>query len=310
MQEIAHLIAVYGLLAVFLNVLLDEGGLPLPSYPLLAAAGALTVTTHLNLALVMTAAVAGSAIADNGWYWIARRHGRRVLSLLCRLSLSPDSCVRQTETVFSRVGPAAILFAKFVPGLGNIVVALSGITRVSPAVFMPLQLAGAAIYLGLPVLLGRLFHDAVADILETLAALGKYGIMLLAAALALYLALRWWERAMFIRRLRMDRITVDELAALLADGKTRPLILDVRSPESRRRDGFIPGALAAHPSDMHPALRDHSRDAEIVIYCACPNEASAALAARHLRRAGFRRIRPLLGGIDAWARAGHELHFG
>lgn len=309
MQQITSLITQFGLLAVFLNVLLDEGGLPLPSYPLLAVAGALTATGHLNIAAIIGAAVAGSAIADNSWYWASRGLGRRVLALLCKVSLSPDSCVRQTETVFTKVGPVALLFVKFVPGLGNITVALSGITRVNPAIFIPLQLMGAAIYLGLPVLLGRLFHNAVADVLRTLAAMGEIGLTVIVAALVLYLLLRWWQRKMFIRQLRMDRISVDELADLMAEG-SGPLLLDVRSAEARQRDGMIPGAIAAHPSDMNPILKDHARDVEIVVYCACPNEATAAMAAKHLRRAGFKKIRPLLGGIEAWAGAGHELQFG
>jgi membrane protein DedA with SNARE-associated domain/rhodanese-related sulfurtransferase len=309
MQEIAHLIALYGLFAVFVNVLLDEGGLPLPSYPLLAVAGALTATTSLSLGAVLAAALLASAIADNSWYWVSRRYGRRVLSLLCKVSLSPDSCVRQTESLFTRIGPVSLLFSKFVPGLGNITVALAGITRLPLYIFMPLQVAGATLFLGLPILLGRLFYNAVDDILQTLARMGEYGLGIIVLALISYLGLRWYERAAFIRQLRMDRITVEELAALLADGTARPLLLDVRSAESRLRDGIIPGALAAHPQDMHPILKDHARDAEIVIYCACPNEATAALAARHLRRAGFRKIRPLLGGIDAWAQSGRDLHF-
>jgi len=306
MEQIAGLIAQFGLLAVFLTVLLDEGGLPLPSWPLLAAAGAMAFTGSISLPAVIAAAVGGSIVADNLWYWIARLHGRRVLALLCKMSLSPDSCVRQTESVFSRVGPPALLFAKFVPGLGNITVALSGITRLPLRVFLPLEIAGSAIYLTIPILLGWLFHDAVASVLQTLAALGEYGLLLIAAALGGWLALRWRERQAFIRQLRMDRITVSELAALMAQEDTRPVILDVRPAEARAQGGMIPGAIAAHPENMD-ALADHSRDIEIVIYCACPNEASAAMAAHHLRRAGFKHIRPLLGGIDAWAGAGFAL---
>jgi membrane protein DedA with SNARE-associated domain/rhodanese-related sulfurtransferase len=309
MHQITALITEFGLLAVFLNVLLDEGGLPLPSYPLLAVAGALTATGHLSIASIIAAAVAGSAIADNSWYWVSRGLGRRVLALLCKLSLSPDSCVRQTETVFTKIGPVSLLFAKFVPGLGNITVALSGITRVSPALFIPLQLMGASIYLGLPVVLGRIFHNAVSDVLNTLAAMGEIGLAIIVVALALYLLMRWWQRRMFIRQLRMDRISVDELVDMMAEG-SGPLLLDVRSAEARQRDGMIPGAIAAHPSDMDSFLKDHTRDAEIVVYCACPNEATAAMAAKHLRRAGFKKIRPLLGGIEAWTQAGHQLQFG
>jgi membrane protein DedA with SNARE-associated domain/rhodanese-related sulfurtransferase len=305
MEQIAGLIAEFGLLAVFLNVLLDEGGLPLPASPLLAVAGALAFTGRISLPLVIAAAVAGSFLADNLWYWTARRHGRKVLALLCKMSLSPDSCVRQTESVFGRVGPVALLFVKFVPGLGNITVALSGITRVPLAVFLPLELLGATIYLSVPVLLGWLFHGAVDSVLDTLAELGEYGLLLIVSLLAAWLTLRWWERRAFIRQLRMDRITVEELVSLMADATRRPVILDVRSAVARSA-GVIPGAIAAHPDDLD-ALGDHDRDAEIVVYCACPNEASAALAARHLKRAGFRRIRPLLGGIEAWSEAGFML---
>lgn len=306
MEQIAGLIAQFGLLAVFLLVLLDEGGLPLPSWPPLAVAGALAFGGTISLPAVIGAAVAGSFVADNLWYWTARAHGRRVLALLCRLSLSPDSCVRQTESVFARVGPAALLFVKFVPGLGNITVALAGITKLAWVRFLPLEIAGAALYLSVPVLLGWVFHDAVASVLDTLAALGEYGLLLIAAALAGWLGLRWWERQAFIRQLRMDRITVEELAALMEKDGAKPLILDVRAAAARADGGIIPGAIAAHLEDMD-ALKHHSRDIEIVVYCACPNEASAALAARHLKRAGFKRIRPLLGGIDAWAGAGHVL---
>jgi len=189
MDHIVGLIAEFGLLAVFLNVLLDEGGLPLPAYPLLAVAGALAADGQLSVVSVIAAAVSGSFIADTSWYWIARRHGRRVLALLCKLSLSPDTCVRQTETLFIRIGPATLLFAKFIPGLGNIAIALSGITRVRPAVFMLFELVGASLYLSLPILLGWLFHDAVTKILDTLARLGAIGLAIVVGVMALYLFL-------------------------------------------------------------------------------------------------------------------------
>jgi membrane protein DedA with SNARE-associated domain/rhodanese-related sulfurtransferase len=305
MEDAVSLIAQFGLFAVFLMVLLDEGGLPLPASPLLAVAGALTVRGDLNFTWLMAAAVAGSFVADNGWYWLGRQRGRRVLGLLCKLSLSPDSCVRQTESLFSRVGPSALLFAKFVPALGNVTIALAGITRVPFAVFLPLEIAGATIYLGTPILLGRIFHSAVAELLDTLERLGVIGVALIVLALTLYLLVRWFQRLLFIRQLRMDRITVGELASLI-DQDSRPLLLDVRS-RNARAEGIIPGAIPAHPTDMHPILAGHDRNAEIVVYCACPNEATAAVAAKHLRKAGFRRIRPLLGGIDAWAQAGYAL---
>ena len=104
----------------------------------------------------------------------------------------------------------------------------------------------------------------------------------------------------------MDRITVAEVRKLIDDGQ-EVVILDVRPKEIRVQEGTIPGAVSAHPADTDPALKGYARDKEIVVYCACPNEASAATAAKHLKQAGFKKIRPLLGGIDAWVQAGHPL---
>ncbi|MEO8894876.1 MAG: rhodanese-like domain-containing protein [Rhizomicrobium sp.] len=305
MDDVVRLIEQFGLFAVFFTVLLDEGGLPIPASPLLAVAGALTARGELNLAAIIAAAVAGSFIADNSWYWLGRTQGRRVLGFLCKLSLSPDTCVRETETMFVRVGPSALLFAKFIPALGNVTIALAGITRVPFAIFLPLEIAGATIYLAAPILLGRIFHSAVSELLDTLERLGVIGVGILAIALVVYLFIRWWQRMLFIRQLRMDRITVEELVTLL-DNEKKPLVLDVRS-RAARAEGIIPGAIPAHPTEMHPTLAYHDRDAEIVVYCACPNEATAAIAAKHLKAAGFKRIRPLLGGVEAWALAGHKL---
>src|SRR5262245_4039894 len=103
-----------------------------------------------------------------------------------------------------------------------------------------------------------------------------------------------------------DRITVAELRKLIDDGQ-EIVVLDVRPKEIRAQEGTIPGAVSAHPADIDPALKTYPRDMEIVVYCACPNEESAATAAKHLRQAGFKKIRPLFGGIDAWVRAGHPI---
>jgi membrane protein DedA with SNARE-associated domain/rhodanese-related sulfurtransferase len=300
--QITSLVQEYGLLIVFLNVLLDEGGLPLPSYPVLLIAGSLTLAGGAPPLAILAAAMAASLTADLSWYLAGRHFGRRALALLCKISLSPDSCVRQTESAFTRFGVKALVFVKFLPGLGLVSVALSGITGLSLPLFLLLDGIGAAIFFTVPIVLGRIFHNAVADIMATLAQLGELGGLIVIAALALYLWILWAERQAFIRQLKMDRITVDELAAMMDSGKT-PVILDVRSRETRARDGIIPGALPAHPAELDALLATIPREAEVVIYCACPNEASAATAARHLKKAGFKKIRPLLGGIDAWAQA-------
>ena len=306
MRHITHLLENYGLVVVFLNVLVSQGGAPVPMWPALLIAGALSIGAGAPWPAVLLAAVAGAIIADLVWYLAGARFGRRVLAILCKMSLSPDSCVRQTETVFGRFGPTALLFAKFVPGLGYVTVALAGITRVFLPIFLAFDAIGGTIYFAVPILLGRIFHDAIDAVMTTLVQLGKYGVLVIAVALAVWLLTRWIERQVFIRRLRMDRISVNELAEMI-DGGKRPVIFDVRPADARAQDGMIPGAIAAHPTEIENVLKEYPRDVEVIIYCACPNEATAAIAANHLKRAGYKKIRPLLGGIDAWAGAGRPI---
>jgi membrane protein DedA with SNARE-associated domain/rhodanese-related sulfurtransferase len=306
MQQVAPVIEQYGLLVVFLNVLLAEGGVPLPAFPILIAATALVTQGRHLVPEIILAGVSGSLTADLAWYWGGKRYGRRVLGLLCRMSLSPDFCVRQTETVFLKVGPWSLLFTKFLPGLSTISVVMAGVTKMSLPFFALLNGIGALLFVGTAVSIGLIFQDAITDILVMFAKLGKYGVSSALAVLGLYVLARWWRRQAFIRQLRLDRITVDELRGLIAEGH-KPVILDVRPKEIRGRDGILPGAVPARPEDMDTILTTYAHDLEIVVYCACPNEASAAIAAKHLKQAGFKKIRPLLGGIDAWVQAGQSL---
>jgi membrane protein DedA with SNARE-associated domain/rhodanese-related sulfurtransferase len=306
MQHIASEIERYGPLVVFLSVLLAQGGLPLPVFPILMTAGALATQGRYQVPEIILAGVSGSLIADFAWYWGGKRLGRRVLGLLCKMSLSPDFCVRQTETVFLKIGPWSLLFAKFFPALSTISVAMAGVTKMSLHAFLLLNGIGALLFVSVAVALGRIFQNAITDILVTLADIGKFGVLFVLAVLGLYLLARWWRRQAFIRRLRVDRITVDELRGLIDEGH-KPLILDVRPKEIRAQEGIIPGAVPANPADLDSLAMAYSHALEIVVYCACPNEASAAMAARHLQQAGFKKIRPLLGGIDAWVQAGQPL---
>jgi hypothetical protein len=140
--------------------------------------------------------------------------------------------------VYGRVGPAALLFAKFVPGISNLTVALAGVTRMRAALFVLLDGLGALAFVAVPVALGLIFRNALSDVLVTLTRLGLWGLATIVFALALYLAMRWLQRGLFIRQLRMDRITVDELARLIGKGET-PLLLDVRPGHERVREGML-----------------------------------------------------------------------
>ncbi len=304
-----HLIAIaerHSLLIVFLNVLLGRAGLPLPILPTLMTAAALAGQSASQIAGIVIAGVGGTLIAELALYWCGLRLGQRFLGLLCRVSFSPDFCVRQTETMFAKVGIWSLVFAKFVPGLSLVPVAMAGVTRMPVLVFLLLDGIGSIFFVGAAVALGLIFQNAIASAIATLVDLGALGGLAVVAAIGIYVLLKWWRRRLFIRQLRMDRITVAELRGLIDDGK-EVVILDVRPREVRAQDGIIPGAVAAHPDDIDPIVRKYARDAEIIVYCACPNEELAATAAKHLKEAGFKRIRPLLGGIEAWVAAGHPV---
>ncbi|MEP6873831.1 MAG: rhodanese-like domain-containing protein [Burkholderiales bacterium] len=305
MSLLLSLITEYGLLLVFVCVLVEQLGVPLPAYPLLMLTSALAARGQFNVVALGATAVLACLIADNVWYLIGRASGRRVLRILCRISLSPDGCVRQTESVFTRFGPASLMVAKFVPGFASVATALAGAMRIRRVPFLLFDAVGATLWVGVALALGWLFSPAIDDIVDTLAQLGRWGLMLVAFALTLFVAAKWWQRHRFNRQLQMARVSPAALAALL-DGGERPLIVDVRSVASRD-EGRIPGAITVEGDVDAPELARHPKDALIVVYCACPNDASAVLAARRLLGRGFSNVRPLAGGFDAWVAMGRSI---
>lgn len=303
MESLSHLIEQYGMAVVFVNVLVEQLGTPLPAYPTLLITGAMLERGEYSALQLLATAVIAALIADYAWYLAGRRYGRKVMTALCRISLSPDSCVRQTESVYSRWGPSSLLVAKFVPGFASIASALAGTTNTRPAAFIVFDGLGAALWAGSAILLGSTFSTAIEDLLAMLAQLGKWGALLMALALVLFITSKWWQRQRFLQSLRMARISVDELRQLQQRGAA-PVIIDVRAADAPQT-GRIPGAFAIARDRIAAVTLDISPDQEVILYCACPNEASAAVVAKQLMRKGFKRVRPLHGGIAAWIAAGH-----
>lgn len=302
-SDIAALLAAWGLPLVGLAVLLDAGGLPLPAYPVLIAAAAVAPSAGEPPWALLAVATVAALAGDFLWYLAGRRFGRRVLATVCRVSLSPDYCVRQTEELFTRYGAPSLLFAKFVPGFSALATAMAGTYRVSPWRFGFFDGLGSLVWAGLAVALGTGLAGAIDDVLAAFVRLGPIGLAVIAACAALWLAAKWWQRVRFNRQLRMGRIGVDELRQRLDAGESLVLV-DVRPPSARALEGGIPGAISATLADADRLARQLAGDREVVIYCACPNEASAAILARALLGRGLTRVRPLAGGITAWRAAG------
>jgi membrane protein DedA with SNARE-associated domain/rhodanese-related sulfurtransferase len=305
MAYLFHLIEQYGLLIVFFNVLLEQLGAPIPAYPTLVITGALVSRGEYSAPLLLFTAVCAAVLSDFAWYWAGKRYGRKVLATLCRISLSPDSCVNQTESIYLRWGAPSLLVAKFIPGFASVASALAGTIGTRRLTFLFFDSIGAALWAGLAIFLGSLFSTAIDDLLNVLTELGKWGGLLIAAAFVAFIATKWWQRQRFFKSLRMARISVDELNQLLQQGQT-PAILDVRSALSQQ-SGRIPGAAIVSIEDMHAFALEVPSDGEVIVYCACPNEASAARVAKLLMQKGYRKVRPLAGGIDAWIAAGHTI---
>ncbi len=305
MQALLALIEHYGLWLVFANVLMLQLGLPLPAYPTLIATSALSVGGAQSPVQIVLVAVLACLIADLVWYAASARLGRRVLGQLCRISLSPDSCVRQTESIYERWGAPSLLVARFVPGFAAIATAMAGVMRTRLMLFVPFVTLGAALWSGAAVALGWVFRDAVVDVVAVLEQAGRVGLLAIAAAFALFVLWRAWQRRRFRLQLRLARVSVAELHELLQRGG-RPLIIDVRSAASRKV-GSIPGSRWLDSQALDASLQSLPAAEEVIVYCACPNEASAAVLARRLQRHGFARVRPLQGGIEAWTAAGYPL---
>jgi membrane protein DedA with SNARE-associated domain/rhodanese-related sulfurtransferase len=306
-HHIVELIAQYGLLLVFINVLVEQAGAPVPAVPTMIVAGALAQADRLPLGGVLLVAVVACLLADFAWYAAGRHFGGGVMRTLCRISLSPDSCVKQSELRFQRWRGGVLLLAKFVPGLSTVAPPLVGAMGLRPAPFALFDGLGSLLWVGVAVCLGYVFANQIDYVLGALASAGSVALLLLGCLLAIYIVAKWWQRHRLLRTLRMARITVQELNDAIVAGQM-PTIVDVRSDAVRMLDGrVIPGALLADVNSVDRIVGAVPVESELVIYCTCPNEASAALVAKALMAHGYKRVRPLLGGLDAWHAAGYPV---
>jgi membrane protein DedA with SNARE-associated domain/rhodanese-related sulfurtransferase len=292
---------------VFGATLLSRLGLPVPGAPFMVVAGAMVALGRLSPWTVLPAAVVASVLGDGAWFLIGRHQGYRILRTLCRLSISPDSCVSQSETFIGRWGGASLVAAKFVPGVSVVAPPVAGALGMPMSHFLAWQAAGALAWSVAFALIGFVFATQIDAVLAALSTLGTAAGIGLVVLFAAYLAFRLWKRHSFLHSVESARITVDELRGLMDEGRDL-VIFDVRSATGRAMDPrSIPGS---RPLEMHavdavvPTLPE---DHQIVVWCNCPNEASAAQVARRLAAKGRTRVKPLLGGLDAWAAAGHPV---
>jgi len=266
-NKLVAYVAQYGVMLVFANVVVEQIGIPIPAIPTLLVAGSLVRAGKLSFLALLAAAVAASLIVDTAWYFLGRRYGRRVLKSICRISLSPDSCVRQTESTFQKWGMASVVAARFITGFSTVAPPLAGAMGASLLTFLFYDSLGTVLWAGSGLLLGFVFHRAIEDVLGFLEGLGAGAVYVLGGALVLFVLFKWWQRRRFYRALRMARIGVDELRSLFEKGE-KPVVVDVRGEGERERDPRrIPGAMTMDVSELDAKLPGIPPEVEIVLYC-------------------------------------------
>ena len=255
----------HGYALIFLWVLAEQSALPLPSIPLLLATGALVRAGKLYFLPAVLCAMLAAIIADSFWFELGRHRGRQVLRLVCRISLEPDSCVRQTEGIFGKYGMSCLLVSKFVPGLNAVAAPLAGHSKTSYFSFAFYDSLGTLIWSGAYIALGYLFSGELESVLLYASRMGLNLLLLILFLFAVWIGWKYVQRRRFLKQLQVARITAIELQDRLTAGEEL-FIVDLRSGYDGET-ALIPGAVRISPEELTARGRDIPRDREIILFC-------------------------------------------
>jgi membrane protein DedA with SNARE-associated domain len=257
----------HGYVVLLAWVFAEQCGVPVPSLPLLLAAGALAGSHQLNFFTSLLVVAFAAVAADSLWYQLGRREGIKVLHFLCKISIEPDSCVRRTEGVFSKQGARSLIFAKFLPGLSTVAPPLAGIFHMRARRFLLFDSLGSLLWGGTFLGLGYAFSGEIEHIAERAASLGGWLGVIIAGALAAYLSYKFIARKRFMRELRIARITVEELKEKLDAGE-EVVVVDLRHSVDFEADPeTIPGAFRMDAQELETKNDRLPHDREIILYC-------------------------------------------
>lgn len=267
MRSLLPFLLAHGYAVVFATVLAEQAGAPIPAVPVLLGVGALAGMGRLPLAPAILLAVVAAVLSDSFWYWLGRRRGVSILRLLCAISLEPDSCVSNTRRTFSRLGAWALVFAKFVPGLSTAAPPMAGVNAMPFWRFAVSDGAGSALWAGAFLGLGYAFHQQIENVTEMVTAYGARAGLVVSVVLIAWVAFKLWQRERFLQKLRIARITPEELRILLDAGETIA-ILDLRHEEelisTARR---LPRAVWYDRATLPSRHMEIPRDRDVILYC-------------------------------------------
>jgi len=267
MNETIQFLIRHGYTLLFFWILFEQLGLPIPAAPLLIAAGALAGIGQLNFALVFGVSVVASLLSDHFWYQIGYHRGSKVLSLLCRISLDPDSCVRKTKEIFARHGARSLLVAKFIPGMTAVAPPLAGIFHMRPLRFLLFDGLGAFFWVGVFTGVGYLFSHQIEHLAADTSGMGPWIGLIVPGCLAAYIAWKYIQRRRFLHQLAIARITPEEVKQRLDAGEAL-LILDMRDALEFEIEPYtLPGAFQLPIEQLDEKHHEIPRDRDIILYC-------------------------------------------
>jgi membrane protein DedA with SNARE-associated domain/rhodanese-related sulfurtransferase len=296
----------HGYLWLFLLALLERIGLPLLLTPVMIAAGAVAGLGDMSLTAIIVLTVIASELGDWLWYELGRSRGASVLRILCKISLEPDSCVRKSENAFALHTTTALIYSKFLPGIGHLGSPIAGLSGMSRRRFLVVNAVGSLIWAACFALVGYIPARKLPIDVMLVTAAGWILVVLLLALIG-NVVWKYIQRQRFIRSLRVSRMMVDDLKAALDRGE-RPFIVDLRHALEFVVDPrTVPTAVRISPDELPARNAEIPRDREVVLYCTCPSEATSAKVAMDLKKIGITRVRPLAGGLKAWQDQGYPM---
>jgi len=262
---VLNLLVTRGVAVVCAGSFLESLGAPVPAFPLLLLAGSIAAEHQLSAVPLVVGSACGFWIGDLIWYAFGRSQGRRVLGLLCRLSLNPDACVGRAERRFRRRPAITVAAAKFVPGFGLIVAPLAGILRMPSAQFAAIDGAASIAWSAAAVMSGVLYGRRVLPhVMRTQRAIGMMG----AAAVLAFVGWKLYERRWLVRHYSVARVKIAELQRLLASQPVEVLVIDLRSEQAFSRSAqTVPGARRIPPGEFERHIDTLPLDKEIILYC-------------------------------------------
>lgn len=266
-SEITQFLIRHGYSVIFFWVMAEQAGIPLPSLPLLLSAGALSAEGKISFHVLLALTFFGAFLSDLMWFQLGRTQGGRILSLLCRISLEPDSCVKNTENLFVKRGANSLLISKFLPGLNTVAQPMAGIVRLSWARFLAYDVCGTLFWATTVLLVGRIFHHEVEVLLSLLRRSGASLLVIAALAAVGWIGFKFIQRRRFLHNLRVSRITPEELKREMDEG-TPVVVVDLRNELALDEDSVqIRGALRLTPEELDSRSEEIPRDRDIVLYC-------------------------------------------